>query len=551
MTPTGRATAASLAPVLLTAAVAATTIFYSTPWGPWAGSDSVAYIEAARNLANGRGLVIVQASGEVGLLGLRPPLYPLLLGGLGWLGVDFVQAARWLDAGLMGILIAAVGWGALVTLRQPVVAFTLCLALAASPVIVGAYTGAMTEPLALSLGSVCLLLAIAHAQTGSTRQLIGSAAMGSLALLARYSGAVFPCVGMIILLSHPSVRLPRRLGAAATYAMVALGPYALWVLATGRGVATIGEFQLLQGGLWESTRPLRAAAATIPWKWIPFSEALGSVAYPIRLALLALLCGLVLGLLLMGFLKLRRSGPATFGEMPAYRLALAFVLLSLLSAVFVAAAYLLVEYPKPALDDRILSPVYLGAFVGGLAVLYLSIETLGSHRAAWVVPSTIAVLSILSDLPVTGQLLKDLHDEGRGYTARGWHNPGILDDVAVIPPSVPLISNDVDAIMLYLDRPAYRIPELERRQLVGEFARFGADSRDGVQRLFREEGAALVLFGSIRGQFIDLYGEKGDARLLAFTEGLEVAADRWDGVIYYYPGVRKAGVDSLPLFLEE
>jgi hypothetical protein len=526
------------------AAVAAAVVFHSTPWGPWAGSDSVAYIEAARNLANGRGLVTIQPSGEVSPLSLRPPLYSILLGGLTWLGLDLVQAARWLDAGLMAILIAAIGSGALVLLRQPVVALTLCLALATSPVIVDAYVGVMTEPLALSLGSVCLLLAIACAETGSRGQLVASAAMGALAVLARYSGVVYPFVGMLVVLCHSPAHWARRAGVAATYAVVGLGPYALWVLATGRGVATIGEFQLPQVGLWESTRPLRAAAATIFWRWIPFSEAFGSVAYQMRFAIVALLCALGLMLLLTGFVGLRRSGRATVGERRGFRLGLAFALLSVISAAFVAGTYLLVEYPKPALDDRILSPVYLGALVGGLAALFVSTNALGWRRAAWIVPSTIAVLSILSNLPVSGRILKELHDEGRGYTARGWHNPGILDDVAAIPPSVPLISNDVDAIMLYLDRPAYRIPELERRQLAEEFGRFGADPQDGVQRLFREEGAALVLFGSISGQLIDLYGEDGDARLLAFTEGLEVAADRWDGVIYYYPGARKAGLDS-------
>src|SRR3972149_12238204 len=30
---------------------------YATDWGPWVGSDSVEYLESARNLASGRGLV--------------------------------------------------------------------------------------------------------------------------------------------------------------------------------------------------------------------------------------------------------------------------------------------------------------------------------------------------------------------------------------------------------------------------------------------------------------------------------------------------------------
>ena len=535
MTPPGRTTSAVRVLILLTAAVAAVIIFQALPWGPWAGSDSVAYIEAARNLANGRGLVTVQPSGEIQPLSLRPPLYSILLGGMAKLGVGFFQAARCADAGLMAVLIVAVGWAALASMRDPAIALTLGLGLATSSVLINAYTGVMTEPLALTLGSLCLLLAIGSSQRGSSNRLAASAILGALALLARYSGIVFPVVGLITILAFTRTSLRRRLGAAAIYALVSLGPFAAWSLAIGRRNATVGEFQLPQQGLWEATRPLRAAAATIPWNWLPFSEALGPVSYPIRLAALAGVCAMVLVLIALGLVRIRRSRAPSASRSPAFQLAAVFALLSALSAAFVGATYLLVEYPKPALDDRILSPVYLGAMIAVLAALHFSLGALGWRRAAWIVPSTVAILSVLSNLTATTSLLRELHDDGRGYTARTWHFPGILEDVAAIPASVPLISNDVDAIMLYLDRPAYRIPELEGRQFPDSFTTFGQVPEDGVQRLFREQGAALVLFSSIRGQFIELYGDGADDRLRAFSDGLEVAADRWDGVIYYYP----------------
>jgi hypothetical protein len=39
--------------------------FHAMTWGPWAFSDSSAYVGAARSIASGNGLVILQSTGNV------------------------------------------------------------------------------------------------------------------------------------------------------------------------------------------------------------------------------------------------------------------------------------------------------------------------------------------------------------------------------------------------------------------------------------------------------------------------------------------------------
>jgi len=525
--------------ILILAAASAGAVGYATARAPWAGNDSVTYIEAAHNFAAGRGLVTTEPSGVERPLSGFPPLYSILLGYSARLGIDALQAARWLDAGLMAILVASVGAAALFALRQPVLAIMLSAALATSPLLVDAFTGVMAEPLTLTLGTLGLIMISAYAQRGGVGTLLGSAVFGGLALLARHSGIVFPLVGIITILFLRPLPPRRGIRAVGTYALISLIVYIGWVMVTRAGGGTIsptGALHLPQESLWEASRPLRSAAATIPWGWLPFSDALGPAAYPIRLVTLAVLCVALLAPMGLAIASQRKSGSHPLSRSPDLQLACVFLVLSITTAVFVSTSYLLVAAPKPFLDDRILSPLFLGAVVGGGASLFYALKALGHRRLAWLLPSCAAALAVVSYVPKTGVILSDLHNDGRGYTSRSWSTSGILADMATVPATRPLISNDVFAIMYFTGRPAYQIPAYSDGQALGTYT-FGQIANDDVQRIFREQEAALVLFSSIRGQFIDLYGEEAEDHLRLFTQGLDVYADRWDGAIYLYPAV--------------
>src|SRR3990172_4693312 len=134
--------------LLVTVGIAAAlAVLYATVWGPWAGSDSVEYLEAARNLAGSQGLVTIRASGNVEPIYARPPLYSILLASTIGLGVDPVAAVRWLNVALIVALIALVGasfFHATARLMAPVLA---CLFLLTDVAVLDSFTGLMTEPL--------------------------------------------------------------------------------------------------------------------------------------------------------------------------------------------------------------------------------------------------------------------------------------------------------------------------------------------------------------------------------------------------------------------
>ncbi len=88
-------------------------------------------------------------------------------------------------------------------------------------------------------------------------------------------------------------------------------------------------------------------------------------------------------------------------------------------------------------------------------------------------------------------------------------------------------------ILLHADQWPHGIEELSRLEPLSVFTRYG-DGDGERQRLFREDGAALVLFNSAFDQFSSLYPQRSQERLEALTDGLNVYSEGNDGAIYFY-----------------
>jgi hypothetical protein len=89
--------------------VGATALLFSTRWGIGLSPDSVVYIASARNLLSGYGLSISFTTGEFLLLTHYPPLFSAGLAGLGLVGIDPLDGARWLNALIFGANITLLG----------------------------------------------------------------------------------------------------------------------------------------------------------------------------------------------------------------------------------------------------------------------------------------------------------------------------------------------------------------------------------------------------------------------------------------------------------
>ncbi|HEX9090926.1 MAG TPA: glycosyltransferase family 39 protein, partial [Anaerolineales bacterium] len=208
----------------------------STPYGMGLVNDSATYIEGASNIIKGGGYVRISGGGEIKPITHFPPLFSLLLAGLGLVGVDLLQAARWMITILFGIAIYLVGLSVFKISRSPWFALFGAFLLAISDVHLGVYSFALSEPLFIALMlSAFLCLAEAFDRDHWVWPMLAGILL-SLAYLTRYAGVSLFITSLLVLLVIPHREKLKRVGILLAGA---LPPVLIWhaysLLASGAG----------------------------------------------------------------------------------------------------------------------------------------------------------------------------------------------------------------------------------------------------------------------------------------------------------------------------
>jgi 4-amino-4-deoxy-L-arabinose transferase-like glycosyltransferase len=212
------------------------------------GDDSIEYVRIAEALAERQAY---EFAGEP--TRMRPPLYPLLMAGLG----GEVRAIQWAQAGMTLLsILATFLLGRLIWSTR--VGFLGALALAAFPPFTVRSALLMSEALFIVTFLWCLYASVKAATTRDIRWLIAAAVLLGLATLARPVTIFFP----IVLI--PAIMLDRDWRSRAR---TSARPIALFLLAFSlvlmpwmvRNAVTLGVFTPLpsSGGvnLWAATHP--------------------------------------------------------------------------------------------------------------------------------------------------------------------------------------------------------------------------------------------------------------------------------------------------------
>jgi hypothetical protein len=111
------------------------------------------------------------------------------------------------------------------------------------------------------------------------------------------------------------------------------------------------------------------------------------------------------------------------------------------------------------LDDRILSPIFAWALIGGVCGAHRSAKH--PRRGRWLQPLLVTAgvwLAVAQALQVVPWMI-DVHRNGQGYGSPTWRQLGILARVRALPLSTPIFSNAADAIYLLTGRFAETLPE--------------------------------------------------------------------------------------------
>ena len=185
-------------------------------------TGSTVFLSTALNFLAGEGW---RDSGGSPLV-LWPPLFPLLLAALGWVGIDPVVAGRWVNATAFGLTIFAAGCWLRSNLRSRWLVLAATATLAASLPLSHWASHLMTELLFVLFTLLALMQLGAFLNRRTVAPLWWAAVFTALAAITRYPGVVLIGVGVFVLLVRCAMPLAARLKDAVVFGAVSSIPLA-------------------------------------------------------------------------------------------------------------------------------------------------------------------------------------------------------------------------------------------------------------------------------------------------------------------------------------
>ncbi len=507
-------------------------IYYSTVWGPWVYSDSTEYIFTARNLIEGHGLGLYGPSGAFHPLALHPPFYSFVLGFFGLFGADLVTTARWIDIILFGLSILLVGFSIYALTKSSWLSIIGSFLPFSMPVMVDVFSGAMSEPLFIFTGLASLFLVLLFLKNNRLLLLLLAGFASSLSMFTRYSGLAFIITGECILLIFNNQPRKKRNADMMTLGLLGCLPTIGWLI--WLRTQSLEERSYLIVNLSDQFINFRLAVIKIFWSWLPFTSLIPKYTYDLARNLIVISILLFLVLFCLTVSKMRINHQKVLDSTNGLILGSSLIAFAV-AYLFVLGYSYIYSYPPPDLISRTLLPVHIAVLLAFFSLIYFFIRPWQTAKWLNIIPIFLAVGLSISYLHDSVNIVSQYHQYGSGYTSKAWRDSTIFNLIEQLPRDIPIISNESALLLFYTGRPAYDISEIVDQEPQNITIRYGDEPNDLPQKIFRENGAALVLFSSILPQFQKLYGDQYIPRLENFTRDLSLYARTSDGEIYFFP----------------
>ena len=488
------------------AAAGSVAVILCTARGVRLTPDSAVYMNAARSLTAGRGLVVETGLAEGAPLTHFPPLLPVVLAAPAALGVDLLAAARWLDALMLAGSVLLVGW--LVyryTADRRLAVLGAMLAVSGLPML-RTYTALLSEPLFIPLVLLGILLMDIHLERPHVSLLLGSAAVFALAQLTRWTAAPFIGAAGLVLLLGGRGRATRRLWECALFALAALLPAILWV---ARNVALAGS----AADRTLVSHPVTAAQAREALRTVVAWVAPVKLAHLLRMPYLVVASVILMGAVVWagagGYVLWRRTrtdGVQLLRESP-WRPPYLLLVGGVAYPVFLAVSLSFFD-ASTTLKDRILVPMYLAGLVSALWLANLFVISLHSERARKQAMLGLCLLCVLVFVPRGALFALQRSRDGADYTSRAWRESPTLEAGLARASSAPIYTNDCQAFYLLGRVRAQSLPHK-----VFTTTRL-------PNRLYGEQSAAMAKDLRERGGLIVYFRGMGHSRGLPSEEQL-------------------------------
>ncbi len=202
-------------------------LLVTSRYGAGITPDSVAYISAARNLAEGHGFLTYNGLHLV----VQPPLYSIILAVIQKITlIDPQMLAGYVNAVLFGFIIYLSGLLLLRYLNSFALIFLGTVSVLISYALVQASLMALSEPLFIFL----VLLFLYYFGTYQSKQDFVSFSLFSisaaLACLTRYTGVIFILTGIISILLWEKNNIKAKIGHSLIFILITALPICVWIV---------------------------------------------------------------------------------------------------------------------------------------------------------------------------------------------------------------------------------------------------------------------------------------------------------------------------------
>lgn len=515
---------------LICAAAGAGILFISMSQGIGVGGDATIYITSARNLLAGKGLGLINAAGEFRLIPYFPPFYSLLLAFFGLFTSDLVTVALILNLVLFAGLIFLITFWTLRVSDRMFPGLLLGLLIAGSPILIPAYSWAMSEPLALFLGFSGLILLEKSLIENRRPGFWLSAVLLGLSFLTRYSSAAFIGAAVLLIFFFEGETLKNRFLAAVSYGATAVVPMLVWLVMDFTQTQTVSSRSMVSGKtaeLWAAFVPKIKNVFTL---WI-LPESL-SASMPGFLVTFITLCIILfsIGCLAGSVIAFRRGT-----KYPRY--ARMFFLLSSLNLLYLLLIIYvsLNTYPPITINTRMLLPVYVSNF-WMIYLLFALFEEYNHRMSRSFVFNTALFLFTIFNCYRAIRIANQNAIDGLGYNSTAWKNSETIAWVKEhIAEDREIVTNEETALLFLLNRRSWPMHEVYVQTPDSEYYAYESETgaeNDASRQTFRKGNAYLVVFDSFEDQMAEIYGENTHSRIEKLFINLNVLFDGDDGIVY-------------------
>ena len=493
-------------------------------YGAAIDADSTLHLSTALNVLAGEGWRDFTGLVVVGW----PPLFPLLLAALGWVGIEPLEAGRLVNATAFGLTILAAGLYLHSNLRSRGLALAASLAILAALPLSDFAARFLTEPLFVLFTLLALIQLAAFLNRKTDAPLLWAAAFTALAALTRYAGVALIGTGVLVLLPLARLRHTLVFGAIASLPLLAVLAHNWTVYGPEGGYDPFWENDLAASGTLTEVEVRRGSGQSLSAglsqtvevfdEWVVPPNAPDGVAYLLWLAV-----GLVVLASIAVVLRATRwsdpeAAPPSFGLGSV----LPFGVFAAIYLVFMAAVVPFTV--DQGMDSRYLLPIYVPLLLAAALLLdrFLSIKgRAATGLASLVLLATLTHIgfSAHKNLTITAQAWGTGYGVEQGtYNGSYWESSETLNYIRDNRIEGRMYSNNF-YLTWFWDRTA----------APGKHQRFSVGLRDLTLAIMQgsEDDSAYITWLRNEKPFYDF--DDLDIRCLP---GVEPVAELSDGVVF-------------------